>query len=87
MKKPLWEDTHPEIERRMIEAYRRMTPREKMAHVVRLNRLGHQAAMADVRRRYPEADERECALRVASRYISADLMRNAFGWDPDEKGF
>jgi hypothetical protein len=64
-----------------------MTPREKMRRVVELNRFGFQLTLADVRRRYPDADEREWRLRAASRFLPAELMRKAFGWDPDEKGF
>jgi hypothetical protein len=44
-------------------------------------------ALADIRRRHPNASDRECALRLASRHISADLMRKAFGWDPDVEGY
>jgi hypothetical protein len=80
-------DTHPEIERILIEAYRRMTPREKIEKMRQLNEFGYRLALAEVQRRYPEASERECHLRVASRYIPPDLMRKAFGWNPDEMGF
>ena len=44
-------------------------------------------AMSDVRSRHPEADERECLLRVASRRVPADLMLKAYGWDVKEKGY
>ena len=36
---------------------------------------------------HPEASEREIKLRVASRRIPAELMRRAFGWDPDKEGY
>ena len=80
-------DTHPEIERLLIEGYRRMSPREKLQRVTEMNRFLDMLAWADVRRRHPDADEWECQLRVASRRIPAELMKKAFGWDVNEKGY
>lgn len=80
-------DTHPDVEKILIDAYRRMTPAEKIAKMRQLNECGSRLAFADVRRRYPDAPEREIWLRVASRYLSADLMQKAFGWNPAEKGY
>lgn len=80
-------DTHPEIEKMLIEAARRMSAAEKFRRIEELNRSLDLLAWADVRRRYPDADEWECRLRVASRRLPADLMRKAFGWDPGEKGY
>lgn len=80
-------DTHPEIERILIEAYRRMTPAEKIQKMRQLNEFGYRLALAEVQRRHPEALERECQLRVASRYLSPEIMRKAFDWDPDIKGY
>jgi hypothetical protein len=85
--KTLSPDTHPEIERILIEGYRRMTPREKMQRVLELNRFGYQLALTGVRRRHPNADEREQNLRVASRYLPPDLMRKVFDWDPEKEGY
>jgi hypothetical protein len=80
-------DTHPKIEAILIEGYRRMGPAEKMSRVVALSRAVQQLGLADVRRAHPEADERELALRLASRRLDADTMRRAFGWDPDTRGY
>jgi hypothetical protein len=80
-------DTHPDIERIQIEAYRKMSPAEKWRRVEDLNRTLDALALADVRRRHPNANEYECRLRVASRRIPADLMRKAFGWNPEVEGY
>ena len=80
MRSPLLSDTSPAIEARLTDAYRRMTPSEKLARVVALTGAVRALALADVRRRYPHADAREQALRVASRWIDRDLMQRAFGW-------
>ena len=83
----LLSDTHPEIEKRLIEGLRQMPGWRKLQLVQEMNDFADALAMADVLRHYPDADERECRLRVASRRVPAELMRKAFGWDPDERGY
>ncbi len=80
-------DTHPEIERILIEGYRAMSDARKMKCVREMGIFSAQRILADVRQRHPEADERECELRVASRWLSADLMRKACGGGVEEKGY
>ena len=85
--KPLMNDTPPEIEARWLEGLRKRTPAERFRRVGELNAMLQQLAEAETRRRHPDANEREIKLRVASRRIPAELMRKAFGWDPDKEGF
>ena len=80
-------DTHPTIKQIQIEGYRRMSAGEKLRCVREMNEFLENLAMADVRRRHPDADERECRFRVASRWLDADIMRKVFDWDPVEKGY
>ena len=80
-------DTHPTVEALLIEGYRRMSPAEKLERVRALTRAVQELALADVRRRHPNADEREQALRVASRWIEPELMSRAFGWDVEANGY
>ncbi|MEO6574534.1 MAG: hypothetical protein ABIP89_11895 [Polyangiaceae bacterium] len=80
-------DTHPKIEALLIEGYRRMTVAEKMARVTAMSRAVQELGLADVRRAHPHADERELALRLASRRLDAEIMRRAFGWDPTTQGY
>lgn len=79
-------DTHPKIEAMLIEGYRKMSPSEKLERVRALTRAVQEFALVDVRLRHPNADAREQALRVASRWIEPDLMVRAFGWDVREVG-
>jgi hypothetical protein len=81
------QDTHPEIEALLIEGFRVMTPSEKMRIVSQLTLAVQQLALADVRRRRPNADARELELRVASRWIEPELMLAAFGWDVEKMGY
>lgn len=85
--KPLWPDTHPDAERVLIEGYRRMSDSEKMRCMAELVMLAKHLAAEDVRQRHPTASEREVQLRVASRWLGPELMRKAFGWDPDVEGY
>ena len=80
-------DTHPKIEAFLIEGYRRMSPAQKLERVRALTRAVQELALLDVRRRHPNADTREQALRVASRWIEPELMARAFGWDAREAGY
>lgn len=83
--KPMALDTPPDIERIIIEGYRRMPVWQKLQQVSELNRLVQQLALNDVRRRHPQADEHELKLRLASRWLEPELMRQAFGWDPEQE--
>jgi len=80
-------DTASEMERILIEGYRKMSAWEKLQRVREWNRFLETLALADIRRRHPQADEHECALRAAARRIEPDVMRRLLGWDVDEKGF
>lgn len=80
-------DTHPTIDALLLDGYRAMSPAAKLERVCALTRTVQQLALIDIRRRHPDADARELALRLASRSIEPELMRRAFGWDVREKGY
>jgi hypothetical protein len=81
------DDTDPAIKALLIEGYRRMSPSQKMERVRALTRAVQELALADIRRRHPDADDRERALRLASRWIEPDLMVRAFAWDVRKVGY
>jgi len=80
-------DTNPAIEARMIEGYRAMSPARKLEIVCDLSRAVRELALTDIRRRHPNADDRELALRLASRTVDPGLLRRAFGWDVEVEGY
>ena len=80
-------DTHPKIEALLVEGYRKMSPSQKLERVRALTRAVQELALADVRRRHPNADAREQMLRLASRWIEPELMVRALGWDVREMGY
>lgn len=86
--KPLALDTPPEVERFLIEGYRRMTPWEKLRRVLELNELVEEMAAARIRRQYgPDLSERELRLRLAALRLDRETMIEVFAWDPEEMGY
>ncbi len=79
-------DTSSEADRIMLEAYRRMTPAEKLRRVCELTRATRLLAMARLREEHPQADERELQLRLAALRFDRRTMIRVFGWDPREHG-
>lgn len=75
-------DTRPEIEERMLELYRRMTPQEKARRMFALTRTARAMAAARIRRDHPELSPREVEVRVAALVYGRDLVRRATGMDP-----
>ena len=81
------DDTHPAIKALLIDGYRKMSPTEKIDRIRSLTLAVQELALADIRRRHPEADAREQSLRLASRWIEPALMARAFGWDVQKAGY
>ena len=81
------DDTHPIIQALLIDGYRKMSPAEKIDRIRSLTLAVQKLALADIRRRHPEADAREQSLRLASRWIEPALMARAFGWDVRKAGY
>jgi hypothetical protein len=81
------DDTDPAVEALLVEGYRRISPSQKLERVRALSRAVQELALADIQRRHPDADEREQALRLASRWIEPELMVRAFAWDVRKVGY
>jgi hypothetical protein len=80
-------DTHPNAARVLVEGYRRMSPKQKLAIVGDLTRTTRALAEARIRTQYPGATDREVKLRVASLTLGRAAMIRAFGWDPEREGW
>jgi hypothetical protein len=76
-------DTTAEIEQRQIEAWRRLSPMERLRLVSDTTRAVTNLALAGIRRRYPEASERECFLRLAAIRLGVETTRRIY---PDASG-
>lgn len=86
--KPLARDTPADVEERVIEGYRRMSPAEKFRRIVELNRSVEAMAAARIRAQYgPDLPERELRLRLAALRLDRETMIEVFDWDPEEHGY
>ena len=79
-------DTSVEAEQLLIERYRRMEPWEKIELVCELSAASQELALSGIRMRYPDADETELRMRLASLRLSPTTMREVFGWNGCEAG-
>jgi hypothetical protein len=43
--------------------------------------------LADVRERYPQADEQELRKRFAARVLPREIVIKMFDWDPEKEGY
>jgi hypothetical protein len=66
-------DTTADIERMQIEAWRRMTPLEKVGVVRDMAVAAETLAFAGIRLRHPGASDRECFIRFASLKLGPAL--------------
>lgn len=79
-------DTDPWADRLVIDAMRRLSGPERLQRARDLSLLASVFAMADIRRHHPDADARECLLRLASRRMDPETLRHLVGRDVGEQG-
>ncbi len=80
-------DTRPEVEKIIIEGYRRMTPAQKLARVEDLRCFSRRLAAARIMSQHPDAGDREVQLRLGAVTLGRELMVRVFGWDPEREGY
>jgi hypothetical protein len=71
-------DTSADVERRQIDAWRRMTPLEKAAVMSQATRDVVTLALSGIRQRHPGASERECFIRLAALQLGPTLVRQVY---------
>jgi hypothetical protein len=71
-------DTAAAIEQQQIEAWRRMSSIDRLRLVSDTTRAAVNLTLAGIRRRYPEASERECFLRLAAILLGVDNARRIY---------
>ncbi|MDA1092891.1 MAG: hypothetical protein O3A25_06445 [Acidobacteria bacterium] len=71
-------DTTVEIEQRQVEAWRRLSPVERLRLVSDTSRAVMDLSLAGIRRRHPQASERECFLRLAAILLGVDTTRQIY---------
>jgi hypothetical protein len=72
-------DTSPEAWEVLLDVHRRMPPGEKLARVFEHSAFVRSLMMAGIRRRHPDASEREVFLRFARQTLGDDLFMRVYG--------
>ena len=81
-------DTPPEVEKVLVEGYRRMSPQEKIRAIQDMNHTVLLMALAGIRSRHgPDLSEREQQLRLAALWLDRETMIRLYGWDPETQGY
>jgi hypothetical protein len=71
-------DTTADIEQRQVESWRQLSPLERLQFVSDTTRAVMNLSLAGIRRRYPQASERECFLRLAAILLGVDTARRVY---------
>jgi hypothetical protein len=82
-------DTSEEALRYMDETFRQMTPAQKVQRVSSLTSLTHGLALAQIRARYPDENDRRWRIRLLARTVERsaipESVRAALGWPDDDR--
>ena len=84
--KPL-SDTTPDAQRKHFELMGRLTPEQKLSMAFALTDAMRQLVLADLRHRFPEADDEEIRRRFIARVLPRETVIRAYGFDPRVEGF
>ena len=79
-------DTTADIERMQIEAWRKMTPLEKVGVVRGMAVVAETLAFAGIRQRHPGASDRECFIRFAAIKLGPALTCAIYADAPEVLG-
>ncbi len=71
-------DTTADIEQRQVDAWRRLSPLERLQLVCDTTGAVVNLSLAGIRRRHPQASERECFLRLAAILLGVDTARRVY---------
>lgn len=80
-------DTSPEAERVMIERLRELPPWRRLQQAQDMTAMLRVFSLAGLKRRYPQASAQELQRRLAAVWLEPELVRRAYGWDPDVEGY
>jgi hypothetical protein len=72
-------DTSPEAWKVYVDLLRKMPASKKLDRVCEMWAFGRALAIAGMRQRHPNADDREVFLRVARQSLGDELFRKVYG--------
>lgn len=71
-------DTTADVEQRQVDSWRRLSTVERLRLVSDTTRAVVNLSLAGIRRRHPQASERECFLRLAAILLGVDTARRIY---------
>jgi 5-methylcytosine-specific restriction endonuclease McrBC regulatory subunit McrC len=84
--KPLSLDTSPEAQRKQYELMSRLSANQKLKMAFDLTEATRKLIIADLKYRYPQADEAALKHKFIARALPRELVIRAFGFDPKTEG-
>lgn len=72
-------DTHPTVQRMLIERLHQMPGWRKMELLEDMNRMARMVALSGLRQRYPDASEAELHRRLAELLLGKELGDKIYG--------
>ncbi len=81
------QDTSPQIQKLIIDGYRRMSPQQKLKRVDELTKAIQQLALSRISKKHGPISEKEQQLRLASLWLDRETMIRVFQWDPQQEGY
>ncbi len=81
----LFPDTHPGIEKKLIEIEREMSFEDKLVCIRQMNMMMRQLALQGLRERYPDATEAEIQRRLMGMILGEELAAKAYGPLPSKR--
>lgn len=85
--KPLSPDTTPDAQQKHYELMRQLSPERKLSLAFALTDATRNLILADLRHRFPQADDNEIRRRFIARVLPCDDVIRAYGFDPRAEGF
>jgi Na+-translocating ferredoxin:NAD+ oxidoreductase RnfC subunit len=87
MRNPKLQDSSFEAERILIELTRKTPLWKRALQLSNLIQAQRSLVLAELQRRYPEADSDELKKRLAGRILPREDVIRVFNWDPEEQGY
>ena len=85
--KPLSPDTTPEAQRKHYKLMRKLSSEQKLSMAFALTDATRTLVLADLKYRFPDADENEIRRRFIARVLSREDVIRAYGFDPNAEEF
>jgi hypothetical protein len=85
--KPLSSDTTPAAQQKQYELMRQLSPERKLSLAFALTDATRKLILADLRHRFPKAEENEIKRRFIARVLPRQDVMRAYGFDPRTEGF